>query len=223
MIRKILSLIFLFSFISLSFTGCKTSRAPGSKPEDMSHKEHMEAAEKEKKEAEHHESMYDPTATFPQDYLWGDPAFNYRAYSTESDYYNPTEYHRHIATKHHEHASHHKEAAETLKKFEEEECKTIHPEVRHMCPLIGTVKAVEEVEGGARLILKEKVDVNGVYAHSKCHNRYGAVHGFKEMPNCPLYLKGISIEKKGKNTIEIRSKDGSDTEEIRRRSEAHLD
>jgi hypothetical protein len=216
--------------LTLPMLACGAARAPGTNPEDMSHDEHMAAAEKEKQTAENHEGKYDPDALDQEPDrhlsrgggLWGDPAFDYNS-EIPGKFYNPTAYHKLMAQQHADHASQHEAAAAALVSFENESCKLIHDDVKHLCPLIGTVSKVEEIDGGARLVIKEDVDVDGVFIHAECHRAFGAKDGHPDMPNCPLYMKNVRVEKSTDGAIDIIGDDAAATAEIRRRAKTHIE
>ncbi len=223
----------LLSF--LAFSACASRQAPGTAPEDMSHEDHLAAAEQEKELAQKHQGQYDPDAlakkhnpniTFGHGaYLWGDPNLDYGFIAQDmgpGTIYNPTDYHRQQAQSHQEHARQHETAAAALEQFEEEECASIHKKVRHLCPFIGTVEKIEETGNGARLFIRDDVNIDGVLAHARCHHAYGAKQGHVDMPACPLYLKRVTIEKTDDGAIEILSDDPTTAKEALERSKTHV-
>jgi len=210
----------LSAFAAISLAACASTQAPGTSPMDMSYAEHMAAATEEQEIAVAHATQYDP------DKLVQEPDRDIQAsgeiITVPGRTYNPTEKHKQRSGEHEALAKQHAAAAEALDNFKEKECADINVEIRHLCPLIGTVDHVEKVKGGARLHFKRDVDAEALYNHARCHYAFGAYHGHKEMPDCPLYLKNLKIELDDSDAMEITSDDESEGPEILRRAKMHV-
>ncbi len=198
--------------------GCASTQAPGTSPMDMSHAGHMAAAAEEQKTADSHMEKYDPNASVQEpdrEVVFGD-----NVVTREGKFYNPTDRHKKISAQHQALAKQHAAAADELNGFKEQECAEVGEDIRHLCPFIGTVNRVERTKRGARLYFKEDVDVNQLYTHARCHHAFGAHGGYENMPDCPLYMKNVSMELDDDNSIVLSSKEDGAAEEILRRANA---
>lgn len=201
---------------------CASQKASGSDPDDMSVEEHREAAEKEEQKAEKHEEQYDPEAkaTKVEADVQNEPGAGVE-YTTEE--YNPTVRHLEEAETHEEHAKQHEQAAQKLVGFENEHCEKFPEESRAQCPLMGQVRAVEEVDDGAKLMVAEEVDLDAIEDHMRCHFAYARTVGYEGMDTCPLYLEDLSIDSSEEDhAVFIRTSDASNVEQVRQRSRDHV-
>ncbi|MEQ9077161.1 MAG: hypothetical protein RLP09_25090 [Sandaracinaceae bacterium] len=187
----------------------------GTHPDDMSAEAHREAAAGEEREAAEHQSHYDEDTGDGTGQHGVDPALYYGI-----DVYNPTREHRRKARQHRLLAEQHRSAAAALEAFEEQECARFPPETRAICPLLGQLASIEDVEGGVRLRFADGVRENAIAAHMRCHLAFGRTHGREGMDLCPLYVDGASV---GSNDgITLTTSAGDDAvAELRRRSRAH--
>jgi hypothetical protein len=196
--------------------GCATV-APGARPDDMSAAEHRAAAKRDALKADEHGAKYDPD----QNVIHTSFEHHDELYFPER-VYNPTEEHLRHAEKYRDYARQHEEAARQLEKYEERECAALPKSTRVVCPLLGQVNQVEDIEDGVRIYLKSDRPTNAIVAHMRCHYAFGRTVGQKGMPNCPLYLKSLRIERTGDRVVSITTDDAEIVDEIRRRSRSHV-
>lgn len=175
--------------VLLGVQGCLTTK--GAQPDDMSAAEHEKVSERLDQDAVAHDQKYNPKLSYVD-------ADNSGIVLGESvGPYNPTERHQTEASKLRRHAAAHRAAAHQLYSFEERECRAFQPETRRLCPLIGTINKVEYIDDGVRIELKDEVLLEAAVKHMRCHVAVGRTQGRKGMPQCPLYLKGLTISATG--------------------------
>ncbi|MBN4059245.1 hypothetical protein JYT22_01175, partial [Endomicrobium sp. AH-315-J14] len=181
---------------------------------DMSAAEHRKTATDEEAEASVHESQFDPTAaSVPQ----------YRGETKPWISYNPTEAHRSSAAKHRQHARDHQSAAALLEKFEEKECKSFTAETRKLCPLLGTVEEVEDIDGGVRLKVAASLDTQALFDHVRCHLAFAAKHGREGMSRCPLYLENVRADAPAdSHVLELTTEDRASIKQLREKVREHV-
>lgn len=195
--------------------GCATTQ--GARPDDMSATEHRAHAAAEESEAAGHAEQYNPEASADKS-VQGGPG----QWDTIS--YNPTALHKEQAEEHKEHAEAHRAAAAELEHFAEAECKSFPPATRKICPLLGTVEGVEEIEDGIAVRLSAELDREAALAHVKCHLAYARKEGRKGMDSCPLYVDGV-VARVGTDDriIELRVEDAEDLATLRQRTRDHVE
>jgi hypothetical protein len=188
------------------------------KPDDMSAAQHREEAARENEAARQHAKDYNPRATVPS-------PFRAAAAPAPGEFvfpvavYNPTDGELARADAHRAHAREHQRAAEALERFEDAECLNFPPSTRAACPLLGPVAHVDDVPGGVRVKFAPGTRVDAVFAHMRCHYAYARARAFEEATTCPLYMRGIDIERaKDPLAIEIRTGDADRVGELRARS-----
>lgn len=201
---------------------CASQKTAGSDPDDMSVEEHREAAEKEEEKAEKHREQYDPSAKETKRRAQaGNPEAGIEYTTTE---YNPTTQHLEEAKTYEEHAKQHEQAAQTLLEFENEQCAKFPEKTRAQCPLMGQVRAVEEVDGGAKLMIAEGVALDAIADHMRCHFAFARTEGYEGMETCPLYLNDLTIEPvESDHAVIIRTSDSSNVDGVRQRSRDHVE
>jgi hypothetical protein len=154
-------------------------------PDEMSAAGHRREASREMAIARDQTSSHDPEQSVivgtDRDYLY--PVF----------VYNPKEGNLRAAEAHMDHAREHLAAAETLERFEEQECADFPPESRAACPLFTGVVAVEDIPGGVLLRFEPGAQVAARAAHMRCHLAYARARGYRQNEACPLYLRGVII------------------------------
>jgi len=210
--KKSHSRLLLAAIISSVLVGCATTS--GARPEDMSAKGHEEEAAREAAKAEKHAAQYDPDAASVQA-AEADSAF-------EGPDFNPTDAHNLQAQRHSKHAADHAAAAATLKSAEEDACKSIASESRSWCPLLGPVAATENTPKGVRITVREGTDVDALIARVRCHLAYADTQGREGMDRCPLYVRGVQVEKSGPNSIELSTKGKASIRELQERVAEHV-
>lgn len=213
--------------VSVLAAGCATTRAPGTRPDDMSYAEHMRASRKFKRAAAKHEKRYDPNAervTTTIDTLWiSDPHSLGDHISGVPDVVveNPTEKHLDHARRRREIARQHAAAARALKRYEQRYCKGTPVAKRGAHPLRGRVLSVKNIPGGVRLQLKPGVSPTALRNKMACHIAHARLNGFAGEKNCPLHLRGIRFRvAPGGGSIELMAKRARLVPELRRRARA---
>jgi hypothetical protein len=197
--------------------GCGTGKDVV-KPDDMSAAQHRQEAARENEAARQHAKDYDPRAAVPSPFrpageqAPGDFVFPMTVY-------NPTEGELARADQHRAHARAHERAAEALERFEDAECLNFPPSTRAACPLLGPVAHVDDVPGGVRVKFVSGTRVDAVFAHMRCHYAYARARAFEEATSCPLYMRGIDIERaKDPLAVEITTATAGEVAELRARS-----
>lgn len=194
--------------------------APGTRPDDMSAAQHRQMAAAEERKAERHEAHYDPseevTMRTAGTNAQGDVIYAPRVY-------NPTRSHLHIAGQHRRHAEEHRAAARALEKFEQEQCKLFPPETRELCPLLGTLESVQNIEGGVRVRFLDGVNMPAATDHVLCHLAYGRTQGRQGMDSCPLYIEGVTAKRVDETrNVDLTVDDPAKVPELRARAAAHV-
>ena len=202
----------------------------GTQPDDMSAEAHRREAKEHFREKAEHRERYDPEARDVYSPPWyGVYPYGYRYGYRDNDFYwgtgeyNPTAIHLRQAAEHERHAREHLEAARALEEFEESHCQAFPPETRVVCPLVGQVKALKNVAGGVRVQIAEEVNVNAAAAHMRCHQAFARTRARVGMDTCPLYLRGVHVERIGQSrAVELTVLDAGDVDELRRQARLHL-
>ncbi len=196
--------------------GAACASTPGAQPDDMSATDHRKHADAEDQRAKKDAERYDPNAT-------ADTTIQAGTWAYDTVTYNPTAIHLDHAREHGKHAKDHRAAAAELEKFEQGECKLFPPETRKVCPLLGTVEEVEDVEGGVRIRLHDKLDRKAALDHVKCHLAYAGTEGNKGMDGCPLYIGGVTVTAGAdKKVIELKAGSPETVPELRKRTRDHV-
>ncbi|MEQ9321348.1 MAG: hypothetical protein RIF41_19445 [Polyangiaceae bacterium] len=199
--------------VAMLLTACFPT--PGARPDDMSADEHRAHADHHDELAAEHARQYDPearaeehTGTDTNPALW------------EVKIYNPTQWHRADAAAHRRHAADHRAAASRLEAFEDQECGKFPPETRPTCPLIGAVERVEDVAGGVQVVIAHGIRPLALADHARCHRAFARTHDHRGMPDCPLYMEGVSISLEG-SVLQLTVDDEAALPELRRRAHEH--
>ena len=193
---------------------------PGAQPDDMSADHHRQMAAEEDRKAREHDAHFDPAeqATIK---TAGTDAQGDVIYAPVV--YNPTEVHLKIAGKHRKHAEDHRAAAEALDKFEEQQCKSFPPETRKVCPLLGQLESVQDIDGGVRVRFSKGVNMDAATDHVLCHLAYGRTQGRQGMDSCPLYIKGVAAKRVGdSNDLDLTVEDEASVRGLRARAATHV-
>lgn len=153
--------------------------------------------------------------------------------------------HAEHASAHGEHAEEHLAAARELEVFEAGACGQFPKETRTMCPLLGGVVAVEDLDvrprtppvrpkgvpvgrvwrRGVRIVFAPGTNLDAVVAHMRCHIAFARRHARQGMDACPLYLDTLSLGvRRGvePGTVELTTSDPGLLDELRRRARAHV-
>jgi hypothetical protein len=184
----------------------------------MSAKSHEEEAAREAEKAEEHATKYDPNAPGAVD---AEVAAG-SDFGFEGADFNPTEVHNMQAEKHRKHADDHLAAAEALRRAEEDACGSITPASRSWCPLLGPVVASENTPDGVHISLREGTDVDEMIARVRCHTAFANTQGRKGMDRCPLYVRGVQVQRSGPSSIELSVKGKASVSELQQRVADHI-
>jgi len=215
MLLRITSIAPITLLISLAACG----GSQGTHPEDMSAEDHRAMAEHERDLASEHEghagtgSEVDVVAPM-------DPGSPF-IYGT--DLYDPAGRHQGQAQHHQALAAEHAAAAEALISFENAQCAQFPEATRAACPLLGTVVAVSNTDGGVEITLAQDVNRDAVLAHIRCHLAFAATAGREGMPHCPLYMPGVSVSPGASDhSVMLTIADESQVDALRARTRAHV-
>jgi hypothetical protein len=183
----------------------------------MSAEDHRDAAAKDEQQASADERRYDANAPNVSPYPgamdpFGDPSSGgLQAYNPTGDYLQSAN--RHLRDAHQEF-----KAAAELEQFEDQACAGESREARRGCPFVtAAVRTVEETSSGVRLHLLPKTDGTQLLHAMRCHLAFARARGFKDVPECPLYTWGVSVElADGDSVIEVRGQNGKVASQVRR-------
>lgn len=217
--------------------------APGTRPDDMSAAEHREQANKHARRGEQHGALYDPRRSEQRD-VWHPDVGEAGAGFFSKEVYNPTAVHEQHAEEHGAHAEEHLAAARELESFETEQCARFPKETRAVCPLLGGIVAVEDLEvrpppppvrpkgvpaqrawrRGVRIEFAPGTNLDAVVAHMRCHVAFARARAGEGMHACPLYLDPRSLRvRRGveAGTVELTTTDPALLDELRHRTRGH--
>lgn len=208
--------ILTFMLAVLVGVGACASPAPGTNPDDMSVAEHQEHARAHQEAADEHQKQHDPAA---RNRVSADPTTELYA----AGVYNPTERHLIEDQQHQRHADQHSQAAQSLLNYKEEHCAKFPDATRASCPLMGQVKAVEDIDGGVRITFHDDVPREAAVEHMQCHFAFARTQGYEGMDSCPLYLEGISVEAEGEGqSVKFTTNKPESVEALRTQTRDHL-
>ena len=98
-------------------------------------------------------------------------------------------------------AAEHAAAAEELAQFDGLKCRHMPPRGRALCPLLGNLKSVEPIVGGARIRFVENGYFDILVMHILCHRQFADARGRASMERCPLYLPSVTVDVEGEAVI----------------------
>ncbi|MEC7519700.1 MAG: hypothetical protein VYE22_07540 [Myxococcota bacterium] len=197
----------LVGAVALAFS-CGGSQDPAA--ENLTAAEHYAEAEREETRAAEAEGRYDPDARERTSSEGLGPV------SVGGRSYNPTEHELHTADQHRRHAAAHRARAEELLAFEAQECELLPEQSRAACPLLLDLEAVEDVNGGVRMVFAEGPNLDPVAQHIRCHIAFAAARGDEGMQDCALYVHGARVERQG-NVILLTTSQGQHVADLRAR------
>jgi hypothetical protein len=198
----------------LALAGCAHERV---KPDDMSASAHREQALHEQAKADGEYAKYDPAARQRILITGRGPQ------GTWASSFNPTDEHRDNAARIEQHAQEHLAAAAELESFADQACRPFAPRVRAACPALGPIAFVENIRGGVRMHLQRDMPLDAVIAHMRCHLAYAREHGYLQVPDCPLYLRGVEIRPAADGSgVELIARDRDTIDELRRRARVEI-
>ena len=134
--------------------------------------------------------------------------------------YNPTAGFLGAADVHRRDAHQHLAQAESMERFEDQRCVGLGPAERSACPLFTRlVEHVEETSEGVKLHLQPGTAVAHVLGQMQCHLAYAQVHGF-EQTLCPLYVRGVAIDARPGDVIELHADEPQAASRVRQEARA---
>ncbi|HEX3697932.1 MAG TPA: hypothetical protein VH374_21340 [Polyangia bacterium] len=202
---------------ALFFFGCGTP-SQNVHPDDMSAERHRQEAANDEIAASRSSERYNPYATRPSPFRELNPTGTGDPLDSVS-VYNPTIGNVAAAERQRQHARQHREAAQSLERFEEKECRGIAPEVRASCPLLGPAVELRNIDGGVRVRFPSELDIDKIVALMRCHFAFAQTRGFEGAAGCPLYMRGIEIRRAPEwRAVDIVSADRFVVPEIRARA-----
>jgi hypothetical protein len=201
-------------------TGIVSACAHGGE-DGRSASEHRAAAAQDELKASGEEQQYQANAPSASSYPGGMDPFGGATPNT-LQVYNPTAGHLLAADRHLREAHQESKAAAALDSFEDQACLGESREVRRSCPLIrAKVERVEESPRGVRLHLFPAADGAEVLREMRCHLAYARTLAFKDVPPCPLYARGVTVElDAAAHVIEVRGDGAPGAEHVRRDARA---
>jgi hypothetical protein len=198
----------------LALASC-AGAGPAVRPDDMSAAQHHDEARREESAARRETALYDPGAARPSPLrdATGDDWLHTVPTNDLTD--------RHLAEaeKHRAHARQHEAAARFLERSEEVECRDIAPAERAACPLLGPVVAITDIRGGVRVVFQDGTPVEAVVARMRCHYAFARARAFEPAITCPLYVRGIDIQRAvDPMAVDLTAQGGAAAQAIRARS-----
>ena len=160
------------------------------RPDDMSAQAHHAAARKESQAAKR--EMAKARFESPgQDPLGAGiiPELYYNPDATSNLVYDPALRAQSLERR----AREHEQAAAELESGEAAACKDIPAAQRNMCPSLDTVAEMRAMEGGVRLRLADRAQVDTLLAQLRCSYAYAREHGFGERRDCVFALPGVEF------------------------------
>ena len=132
--------------------------------------------------------------------------------------YTPTETHLADADRQMREAFELQKASERLAKYEDAACNGISKELRTACPVVAPhVDRIQERVEGITLHLKPGAPASALAALMRCHFAFAEATRFERVP-CPLYIKGVKIELRGSDEIDVFSSDPEVAAQVRRQA-----
>ena len=132
--------------------------------------------------------------------------------------YNPTDVHLAEADRQMREAFEFQQASERLAKYEDAACNGISKELRTACPVVAPhVDRIQERVEGVTLHLKPGAPAKALVAQMRCHFAFAEATRFDRVP-CPLYIKGVKIELRGSDEIDVFSSDPEVAAQVRRQA-----
>jgi hypothetical protein len=201
------------------FCGCLAPAAP--RPDDMSAAAHRREAARERAEAgerlsAHHEGVAAIDPRVPGGLAGVLPAEEARPGGLVQRRGTPDLW---AAEAHLEHARLHEEAAAALERFEAAECAGVPAELRASCPLLAGAGAIVDIAGGVEIRFHAGAPVDEVVARMRCHLAFARASGFEAGTSCPLYVKGLAIERIAPRIVRITG-DAATAAAVRERARA---
>lgn len=181
------------TLIVTAFLAVACATTEGTRPDDMSHSEHLAAAEREMNAAQHNL----------------DGAVEVGLLGAQSTM------HEALWERHQKHAQEHSIAAEALSDFHDEACSSASHSDGH-CPLMAhqaSIQKVERLADGIAAIFPAEFpkSADDVENQALCHYAQGRMLGREGMPECPFFNNDlvISVEKRtdGSFMLFVRTED----------------
>lgn len=188
-------------FPAVALFGCAHVRN-----DEMSSEQHLQEAEEHQRRADAARTKYPPAAEVrPSEWVRRPPPGEAQGVPQP------------LATAAYEQrcADEHRAAAASLQRFEDRECEGIGAAARGACPLVlGWVQRGVELKDGVRLELKPGVDTALLERRIGCHLAFAQRRDF-QVPECPLYRKGVSLHHVSPTVLELRASSDQGAELLR--------
>ncbi len=118
-------------------------------------------------------------------------------------------------------AAEHAQAAAELEQLEAGECEHVRPQQRDVCPALGPVTNVSDIDGGARVVFGDPVRASMWLSLVRCHYAYARAHGVVNNPDCVMYLPGVEfLPTPDPRVVDVVARNPRTATEIRRRVHA---
>lgn len=182
--------------------------------EDLTADEHRTEAQIHVEKAQEAQEKIEPsTTTRPAIRGPGNPVFG----PADGHFapYSPSDAHLQTADREMVKANAHLAAAKSLETFEDKACAGLSAGERSSCPLFASsVKRVEWLKDGFKLVMKDPGQTAPTFARLRCHLAYAVASGF-DQPSCPLFLKGTKLSEEGGDSIIFSSESAEVAEALR--------
>ena len=187
----------------------------GVRPDEMSAQEHRREAQRERAVAEEHMAAHDAASQGYDPGVVGAPG---PTLPFGLHLYDPAASHLEEAERHSAHALEHEAAARELERFEAAECGAVPVRERAACPILGPVTAIVDIPGGVRVRFRPGTDIAAVEARMRCHFAFARTRGFADATSCPLYVRGLHIQRAADGLSIDLTGPGDTAREIRHRA-----
>jgi hypothetical protein len=166
------------AILALLASGCATTN--GTHPDDMSYQEHKSHSEAEESRARRAEETAEEYENFP----------GAASYPGHSHFKSRSDLHRRRAAAH-------AAAADELRRFHADACMGVDDQSA-LCPFEdhhGLISAIRRRADGMEVVYPKGFPMTrgAIEGLSRCHYAEGRLLGHKDMPGCPLFLKGLHI------------------------------
>ena len=146
-----------------------------------------------------------------------------RADDGAGDVFVPAGRHQARAALHEQYAREHEAVADSLIDFHAPTCHGMESETLVVCPLLGPIASVEDIDDGIELTLADGVDRDALLARIQCHISFAGAGRGASIHQCPLYLPGVSaVAGEGAHRILLRTSSPDDVRRLRLHVRQHL-
>ncbi len=188
------------------------------------HSDHRNARSHRRMAEEEESLAHQHGATGLESYSGDSPSIDMsRADDHAGDVYVPAGRHQGRAALHEELAREHDEVANSLTSFHAPTCGGMEAETLVVCPLLGPLTSVEDVDQGIELTVADSVDRDRLLARIQCHISFAHTGHGALIHQCPLYVPGLTASAgEGTHRILLHTTSPSEVERLRREVRQHL-